>query len=91
MPKLPRLNARTLLRALQRAGFYIHHQTGSHANLRHATKAHLHVVVPRHGGDLAPKTLKSILVQAEIAVEEFIALLRKWVSAVTTPEAIMQV
>lgn len=77
MPKLPRITAKKLLRALQRAGFYIHHQTGSHANLRHALKTHLHLVVPRHGGDLAPKTLKSILSQAELTVEEFIALLRK--------------
>lgn len=60
-----------------RADFYIHHQKGSHANLRHPTKAHLHIVVPCHGGDLAPKTLKSILVQAELTVEEFVALLGK--------------
>jgi predicted RNA binding protein YcfA (HicA-like mRNA interferase family) len=77
MPKLPRITARKLLQALQHAGFYIHHQTGSHANLRHGTKTHLHIVVPRHAGDLAPKTLKSILSQAELTVEEFIALLRK--------------
>jgi len=38
-------------------------------------KAHLHVVVPSHSGDLAPKTIKSILVQAEMTVEEFAALL----------------
>jgi predicted RNA binding protein YcfA (HicA-like mRNA interferase family) len=36
---------------------------------------HLHVVVPQHSGDLAPKTLKSIIVQTEMTVEEFIALL----------------
>jgi len=58
-----------------RAGFYVHHQTGSRANLRHQTKTHLHVVVPRHGGDLAPKTTKSIIAQAEMTVEEFTALL----------------
>lgn len=75
MPKLPRISSRKLLRALLRAGFYIHHQTGSHANLRHATKAHLHVVVPRHSGDLAPKTTKSIIAQAELTVDEFVELL----------------
>jgi predicted RNA binding protein YcfA (HicA-like mRNA interferase family) len=71
MPKLPRITSKKVLKALLRAGFYIHHQTGSHVNLRHHTKLHLHVVIPRHGGDLAPKTIKAILAQAEVSVEEF--------------------
>jgi len=75
MPRLPRISSRKLLQVLVRAGFYIHHQTGSHANLRHAEKSHLHVVVPRHPGDLAPKTLKSIIHSAELTVEEFVELL----------------
>jgi predicted RNA binding protein YcfA (HicA-like mRNA interferase family) len=75
MPRLPRINSRRLLQVLLRAGFYIHHQTGSHANMRHSQKTHLHVVVPRHLGDLAPKTLKSIIIQAEMTVEELIELL----------------
>ena len=75
MPKLPRITSRRLLRILLKEGFYIHHQTGSHANLRHRTRTDLHVVVPRHAGDLAPKTLKSIVVQADITIEELVALL----------------
>lgn len=75
MPRLPRINSRKLLQILVRAGFHIHHQTGSHANLRHPKKSHLHVVVPRHHGELAPKTLKSIIIQADLTVEEFVRLL----------------
>jgi predicted RNA binding protein YcfA (HicA-like mRNA interferase family) len=75
MPKLPRITSRKLLQVLIRAGFYIHHQTGSHANLRHRTKLQLHIVVPRHSGDLALKTLKSIIVQADMTVDEFVRLL----------------
>jgi predicted RNA binding protein YcfA (HicA-like mRNA interferase family) len=75
MPKLPRITSRKLLQVLVRDGFYIHHQTGSHANLRHPVKTHLRVVIPRHSGDLAPKTLKSILGQIEMTLEEFLALL----------------
>ncbi len=75
MPKLPRITSKKLLRALLRAGFYVHHQTGSHANLRHNVKTHLHVIIPLHSGDLAPKTTKSVIVQAELTVEEFVALL----------------
>ena len=70
MPPLPRISSKKLLRALLRAGFFIHHQSGSHANLRHATKSHLHIVIPAGRNDLAPKTLKSILVQAELTVDE---------------------
>jgi len=36
--KLPVLKAKEVVRALQRAGFYIHHQAGSHARLLHRTK-----------------------------------------------------
>jgi len=75
MPKLPRITSRKLLQALIRGGFFVHHQTGSHVNLRHHTKTHLHIVVPRHSGDLAPKTIKSIISQAEMTVEEFVSLM----------------
>ncbi len=74
MPKLPVITPRKLLKILQFAGFYIHHQSGSHVNLRHPSKSHLHIVIPLHSRDLAPKTLKSILIQAEITVAELIRL-----------------
>jgi predicted RNA binding protein YcfA (HicA-like mRNA interferase family) len=77
MPKLPRITSRKLLQVLSRAGFYIHHQTGSHANLPHRTNAQLHVVVPRRNGDLALETLKSIIIQSDMTVEEFVALLNQ--------------
>ena len=75
MPKLTRITSRKLLQVPSKAGFYIHHQTGSHANLRHRTKTQLHIVVPRHSRDLALKTLKSIIIQADMTAEEFVALL----------------
>lgn len=75
MPKLPRTTSRKVLSALLRAGFYVHHQTGGHINLRHKTKYHLHVVIPRHNKDLSLTTLKYIISQAEIKTEEFIKLL----------------
>jgi len=33
------------------------------------------IVVPRHSGDLAPKTIKSIVSQAEMTIEEFVSLM----------------
>jgi len=70
-PRLPVLKPREVLRALQPAGFEIHHQSGSHAQLRHPDKPHLRVTVPRHDRfDLPTPVLKSILRQAELSVEE---------------------
>ncbi len=75
MPKLPHCTPRKVLAALLRYGFYIHHRTGSHINLRFLDKPHLHVVIAYHNRELAPKTLKSIIIQAELTVQEFIDLL----------------
>ena len=75
MSKLPVVTPRRLIRAFLKAGFYIHHQSGSHVNLRHEENNHLHIVIPMHARDLAPKTLKSILIQAKISVEELVDLL----------------
>lgn len=75
MPKLPVTTPRKLLKALLKVGFYIHHQSGSHMNLRHKSKNHLHIVIPIHSRDMAPKTLKTILIQSEITVQEIIDLL----------------
>ena len=75
MPKLPRLTSRKVLAALLRAGFYVHHQTGSHINLRHKIKSDIHVVIPKHNRDLALSTLKSVIVQSGLKLEEFTKLL----------------
>ncbi len=69
MPRLKRLTAKQVLKILQNAGFRINHTKGSHVNLRHQTRTHLRVVVPYHGKVLAPKTIKSIIVQAELDTE----------------------
>ena len=75
MDFLPILKPRQVLRALLRAGFYIHHQTGSHIRLFHRTKSHLRVTIPIHSKDIPSATLFRILKQAEISKEEFLKLL----------------
>lgn len=73
--KLPRVTGEKVLKALQRAGFVLVHTKGSHHFLYHASKDCI-VTVPVHSGVvLAPKTLKSILSQAHLTIEEFAALL----------------
>jgi predicted RNA binding protein YcfA (HicA-like mRNA interferase family) len=72
---LPALKPAGVLRALKRAGFYIHHTKGSHYYLKHPDKPGLRVTLPYHGGDLKRRTLVSIIEQAGYSVEEFVELL----------------
>jgi predicted RNA binding protein YcfA (HicA-like mRNA interferase family) len=72
---LPALRPAKVLKALQRAGFYIHHSKGSHHFLKHPSRPDLLVTVPMHSNDLKRKTLISIIRQAGYSVEEFLELL----------------
>jgi predicted RNA binding protein YcfA (HicA-like mRNA interferase family) len=75
-PKLPVLKPKEVIAALLRAGFYVHHQKGSHARLLHLRRPELHVTVPIHSKDVPPSLLKHrILKQADLTEEEFLRLL----------------
>jgi predicted RNA binding protein YcfA (HicA-like mRNA interferase family) len=66
--KLPRdVSGPEAVKALRRLGFMVTRQDGSHIRL---SSGGLHVTVPNHR-TLLPKTLQSILRQANITVEEF--------------------
>jgi predicted RNA binding protein YcfA (HicA-like mRNA interferase family) len=73
--RLPAVMPREALRALGRAGFFIHHTSGSHHVLKHPGKPHLRVTVPYHNKDLKRRTLASIIDQAGLAADEFRELL----------------
>jgi predicted RNA binding protein YcfA (HicA-like mRNA interferase family) len=74
-PKLPRITAQELIRALHKAGWYDDHQTGSHLTLMHPTKQG-RVVVPMHRGkDLKLGTLSSILDDAALTADDLRRLL----------------
>ncbi|MDP3697713.1 MAG: type II toxin-antitoxin system HicA family toxin [Candidatus Taylorbacteria bacterium] len=75
MPKLPRIPSTLVIRALKRAHFYEYHRSGSHIQLRHPGNPNLRVTIPFQRKDLTPKTLKSIIEQAGLVVDEFIKLL----------------
>lgn len=75
MTDLPAVTAGRLLRALQRDGFFVHHVSVSHHVLKHPHRPSLRVVVPYHAGDIKRGTLRSILRQASMTVDELIALL----------------
>ncbi|PJB49604.1 MAG: hypothetical protein CO103_04735 [Chloroflexi bacterium CG_4_9_14_3_um_filter_45_9] len=74
--RLPRITGKEVERALLRAGWYLHHSKGAHFYYKHLNFPGKRVTIPMHGGEtLAPKTLKSILDQAGLSVEEFAKLL----------------
>jgi predicted RNA binding protein YcfA (HicA-like mRNA interferase family) len=73
---LPAVRAREVIRALQRAGFIEKRVSGSHCLLGHRDDPTRAVVVPLHGArDLKPGTLRSIIRQAGLTMEEFRDLL----------------
>lgn len=75
MTRLPAVTARETIRALERAGFVVSRQSGSHCRLVHPGDPERKVTVPVHAGDLKRGTLRAIVAQAGMTVEEFVVLL----------------
>ena len=74
MPKLPRLTARQIIAVLEKAGFSLARQSGSHMIYKNA--AGKRATVPFHASRiLHPKVVKSILRDAELTVERLQELL----------------
>ena len=73
MNQLPRLSGRNCVKALTKIGFYQKRQHGSHIILRR-DNPFAQLVVPDHK-ELDRGTLRAILRQANLSVDEFNALL----------------
>jgi len=72
MPKLPRVSGAEAIRALERLGFAQVRQRGSHVVLKRSGADRVAgCVVPLHS-ELATGTLRGILKQAGVTIEEFI-------------------
>jgi len=74
-PSLPTLKPKEVLKALQGAGFYIHHQTDSHIVLKHPSDPRRRIVIPYHTKDLKRGTLHGIIKQSGLSIEDFLKLL----------------
>ena len=72
MPKLPVISGIEAVRALEKLGFSVVRQRGSHIVLRKGSSG---CVVPDHS-ELKIGTLSGILKQAGVSVSEFIQILR---------------
>ena len=72
--RLPRLTADEVTKALERLGFSLARQSGSHKIYKNAQGKR--VTLPYHKGEvLHPKVLKSMLKDAEVGRDEFLKLL----------------
>ena len=75
MRALPALPGRTVVAALERAGFEVIRTKGSHYFLRHGNDPGRQTVVPVHRNDLPPGTLRAILRQSRLSRAQFLDLL----------------
>lgn len=74
MPRLPRVSARQIIAVLQKVGFSLARQSGSHMIYKNVDGRR--VTVPFHASKvLHPKVLKSILRDAELRPEDLERLL----------------
>ena len=74
MSKLPSVPARDVIRVAEKIGFAFDRQKGSHAVYLRASD-HRRLVVPVHKGrDLKPGTLRGLIDDMGLSVEEFAAM-----------------
>ena len=74
MSVLPRISGQEVVVAFAKIGYEKDRQKGSHIVLRQAVTPHRRIVVPDHR-EVAKGTLRAILKQAGLTVEEFKKLL----------------
>ena len=74
MSKVPSLNYRKVINALQRSGFVVVRQKGSHIRLQKRTvEKVIKLVVPAHT-PIKRSTLSKIIKSADLSLEEFLKL-----------------
>ena len=74
MSGLPVVSDRDVVKALATLGYAFDRQKGSHMILRQSASPHRRAVVPDHA-EVAKGTLRSIIREAGLTVDEFRALL----------------
>lgn len=74
MARLPVISGRTAVKAFQKIGYELSHQTGSHMILRTTEPPHRHLSIPDHK-ELGKGLLRALIRDAGLTVEEFIELL----------------
>jgi len=68
--KLPALKPVEVVKALERAGFVVKRQTGSHV-IMYKAELRRPISIPQHPRDLPKGTVRAIIRQAGLTLEEF--------------------
>lgn len=74
MPKLPAISAREAVKAFQKIGYVVDHQTGAHVIMRHTDPPYRRLTIPNHAV-IAKGTLRSLMRESGITLEELLSLL----------------
>ncbi len=74
MPKLPILSYLEVIKALNKIGYSVDHQTDSHIILRQEKEPHRRLTIPNHK-EISKGTIQSIIRQAGLTKDEFIQLI----------------
>jgi predicted RNA binding protein YcfA (HicA-like mRNA interferase family) len=74
MPKLPIVSGRDAVKAMSKIGYDLDRQTGSHMILRQRVESHRRLTIPDHR-ELGKGTLRSLIREAGLTVDQFQALL----------------
>jgi len=72
--RLPQVTGRDAVKVLRQVGYEQDHMRGSHIVMRQVVIPHRRITVPDHN-PIAKGTLRAIIRQAGLTVEEFVALL----------------
>jgi predicted RNA binding protein YcfA (HicA-like mRNA interferase family) len=72
--RLPQVSGRDVVRVLKQVGYEQDHMRGSHIVMRQIELPYRRITVPDHN-PVAKGTLRAIIRQSGLTVEEFIALL----------------
>jgi predicted RNA binding protein YcfA (HicA-like mRNA interferase family) len=74
LSKLPVFSGKEVCAILKKVGYYIDHQTGSHLILRNEQSPYRRITIPNHK-EIAKGTLRSIIRQTGLTLEEFLDLM----------------
>ncbi|MGD0495988.1 MAG: type II toxin-antitoxin system HicA family toxin [Candidatus Bathyarchaeia archaeon] len=77
MPRLPLVSGREVVKALGKAGFEVVGRKGSHIRLKRKAPDKIYIVIVPLHSEIKRGTLKSILRQAGLTMEELLKLLKK--------------
>lgn len=70
-PKLPALRVPDVIRKLRKAGFAFDRQAKGSHEIWYNPQTHRRVVLPNHPGDVPRATLRKIIQQAGLTIDEF--------------------